>query len=460
METGDGWRPLSTMPESDVHILFIEGYCMVPWMEKKFAAAIDQGSGTGIRTFRVWLSDPHELQHSQGSSASPDAFGIDRCIQEIESGVYHCIVVVDYSNDTDFETFETKLGRHLQAFVQAGGVAAFPSSEGLLVSTFQKLFDTTWERSGYYRTTWGPCVENELNVNYSFGNGNYSRQIIVPYSAKGTTLRNVPPNERCFGVTSDSRTQSMVPFMNGRDVSKPQDPTSATATDLDAEYDIIVAMHNYGKGCVAYFGDVNCEDETIALVEVFCLSRCPQYPIDCFAALDETTFAAILEYKEKGNASFKQNNLSEAQSMYRAGVDLYGSSKGKRGPQRDILVTLYSNLALVHFRAKSWSESEACASMALQLDEFHHKILFQRATARHELAKEVLLLSTNNTSDGIRLLKAAKSDVIQMPFESPALSKEAQKLLAKINLELKRLQKSQKDSFRDNFAGALLRKES
>ena len=37
----------------------------------------------------------------------------------------------------------------------------------------------------------------------------------------------------------------------------------------DGNYDVIVAMHEYGKGVVAYFGDVNAERETIWLVAAF-----------------------------------------------------------------------------------------------------------------------------------------------------------------------------------------------
>ena len=54
---------------------------------------------------------------------------------------------MDYSNIEEREEFESAFGTLLQDFVAAGGVVAFPSSEGMLVSTTKKYFDTDWEMS-------------------------------------------------------------------------------------------------------------------------------------------------------------------------------------------------------------------------------------------------------------------------------------------------------------------------
>jgi hypothetical protein len=445
----DGWRDLSTMPEDNMRFLLIEGYCQVSWMEQKIASVFTSGN-PGHSTFRVWVTDPSYLDSSSEAGRRPDAFGMDRCIQEIESGVYHGIVVVDYSNAAEFPEFEAQLGGHLQRFVHAGGVLAFPSSEGQLVSTLKKLFDTTWQISNYYRTTWGPCSENERNVNYSFGNGDYARRIIRPYSAKSVSLRNVPPSERCFGVTTESRTQSLVPMMDGlTDIAKPGYATSAAATpeELDLDYDVVVAMHNYGKGCVAYLGDVNCETETVELLLAFCHSRCPPKAIDCFAGIDPDGFAAILDQKDKGNAAFKDGNLQGAISFYNAAIKGYGLSKGSHGSQRDTLMTLHSNMALVHFRTKSWIESETCATRALELDDYHNKALYRRAAARYES-------SLSSEKGDLSLLKGAKSDVTKTePLNGSHAT--SLKLLTKIEHEMKRLQKMQHGKFLDGFAGAL-----
>jgi hypothetical protein len=136
----DGWRPLEDMPE-DLKVLFIEGYSQVSWMEthmqrKGYVQGVSPFAG--IQTFWVWCTKPdHQLE------SRPDTFGLDRCIEEIESGLYHAIVVVNFSNPERLERFETELGKHLQTFVKEGGVIAFLSSEGLIVKTFNKLFDVS-----------------------------------------------------------------------------------------------------------------------------------------------------------------------------------------------------------------------------------------------------------------------------------------------------------------------------
>lgn len=442
----DGWRDLDTMPDSPIHVLFIEGYCMVSWMEARIQR--NGFHGNGFCTKRVWVTDP-SYRNKDDDGPPPDLIGADKAIQEIESGFYHGIVVVDYSNQDESQEFEDTFGLHLQKFVQNGGVVAFPSSEGLLVSTLSKLFETTWTTSNYYRTTWGPCPENECLINYSFGNGNLARRVIGPYSAKGVSLRNVPVQERCFGVTCDSRTQSLVPMMAGRDVSRPDDPDSVAASELEPDYDVLVAMHDYGKGCIAYFGDVNCEERTTLLVEAFITSRCPQKSIDCFAALDCEAFAKVQEYKEQGNACFNNGQLQDAIEFYDKAVAMYGSCTGTHGEQRDTLVTLYSNMALVYSKTKSWEKSEACASKALALDIDHDKSLYRRAEARYQLSLSKL------PQGDIRRLHLAKSDILNMSPVRPDSRKALLKLLDMIELEIKRLEKRQKDRFARNFAGAL-----
>ena len=205
-KTDDGWRDQKDMPD-DLHVLFIEGYCQVPWMQNSYQTykSFDGGNTRFKHThiFPVWCTDPSYLSHED---LPPDAFGVERCQQEIESGRYHAIVVLDYSNPEQVKRFEKDFGHMLPAFVAAGGVVAFPSSEGLIVSTLVKLFDVEWKLGHYFRTTWGPCLDvNERNINFSFGNGNYSRRIIQDYSAKSVTMMGVPLHERCFGLKASSK---------------------------------------------------------------------------------------------------------------------------------------------------------------------------------------------------------------------------------------------------------------
>lgn len=256
---------LDSAPVDDgtsLNILCIEGYCNVPWMESSYANSFFPGDHYSI--FRVWCTGRDSVD------VPPDAYGVKLCQDEIRSGKYHAIVVMDYSCPDLIAKFERAFGKLLKNFAHAGGLVAVPSSEGLISSTLRKYFDVEWEHNSYYRTTWGPCLEdNESNIYRNFGSGFLSRRVIKEYSAKAVTLR-VPKHERCFGVTTSSRTQSLVPFMSGKDKSKQPG---------DENYDVVVAVHDFGKGVVAYFGDVNAEEQTIDLVAAFVQSRSPKLPI-------------------------------------------------------------------------------------------------------------------------------------------------------------------------------------
>lgn len=46
----------------------------------------------------------------------------------------------------------------------------------------------------------------------------------------------------------------------------------------EEDYDVVVAVHDFWEGAIAYFGDVNAEDQTIALVAAFYCS--PKQPVD------------------------------------------------------------------------------------------------------------------------------------------------------------------------------------
>lgn len=415
---------------------------MVSWMETSF---VKGGKIQGIDPldgafkFRVWCGCEPSYIQDDDRAVQPDAFGMDRCIQEIESGKYHAIVVMDYSNNEMFEEFERDLGNHLVGFVREGGVVAFPSSESMLVGTLQRLFDVEWRRSDYYRTTWDLCTENQTNVHYSFGNGSFARRILGPYSAKGNTLRGVPPHERCFGVTKDSKTQSLVPLMTGRDVSK---------YDNDEDYDIIVAMHNFGKGAIAYFGDVNAEDATIRLVYAFIESRAPKLPIDCFSHLEEAAFAQVMELKQQGTIAFGEARLDDAERLYMSALELYGSKSGSRGPQKDEHVKLLSNVSLIHLKQKRWVQAESFASQALVIDEDHQKSLYRRAKACYQISQ--------NTRGGDRaMLQRAKTDLMDCLLEDPISNHEARSLCEKVNKERSRLDAKRNQDFRTGFATAL-----
>lgn len=426
----DNLRDANDMPD-EIGVLFIEGFCQVPWFQNKFWNCRDlmgEKPFSSTKNFRVWCADPSYLRDDD---IQPDGFGTGTCITEIESGKYHAIVVVDYSGDTN--EFDASLGSYIQTFVAMGGVVAFPSSESLLVPSLKRWFDVEWERSGYYRTNWSPCEENMDKINYSLGNGSLSRRIITEYSAKGNTLQSVPVHERCFGVGENSQTQSLVPHMI-RDVSKGSD---------GEDYDIIVAMHDYGKGAIAYFGDVNGEDATLWLVAAFIKSRSPKLPIDKLSGLSESEYANVTQLKEQGNKEFGASNLEQAKSEYKSALDVFGCRLGSNGSQREMYITLCSNLSLVYLKTKEYHDAEIFAGRGLEAEWGHGKCSYRRAMAR-------LHISLNTGGGDLSLLREASKDVLNSdPGDA------TQKLLLRIKKERKKIEEQERQKFSSGFASAM-----
>ena len=175
--------------------------------------------------------------------------------------------------------------------------------------------------------------------------------------------------------------------MSGRVVSRPDDPDSVASVELEPDYDVVVAMHDYGEGCIAYLGHFNTEEMTRELVAAFIGSRCPQDSFDCWAAaLEDETFICVEELKDRGNEALKNGNSEEAIALYSSATDKYGSTRGAPGEQCKMLFTLLSNTSLVHARSQAFEEPEAYATRALSVGPYHGKSLYRRAMAQYRIS--------------------------------------------------------------------------
>ena len=386
------------------HVLFIEGFGMADFMAGSLLGLPSDipGVPTSQEAKVAWrgmtikrISCVVEMELSD--------LAAEVCRLELASGAYHAVVVVDLAQDHGF--FETELGGAVQAFVRGGGAVAFPTSEGLqLASVMAHLFDTTWERSGYYRTSWGAAEENREHVRSTFGD----RLASGTFSAKACSLRKVPPHERCFGVTDQSRTQSLVPFMAGQDVSKGDEPDSVTADSaaMASDYDVCVATHQFGTGAVAFFGDVNCEGRTSELVAAFVAGAAKEAPVAAWAIasklqLDADAYASAMLAKSAGNTAFGGGDYTGAIARYDEALALYGDKKGA-GAQREEKVKILSNRAECHLRLQEWDHAEADASAATQLEPMHPKSVLRRAKA---------YMGPKGTPDERHKLGLAKADL-------------------------------------------------
>ena len=308
------------------------------------------------------------------------ADAVRTCQQELLSGVYSSVIVSDLS--CEFEAFQQQLGVYLQAFVRLGGAVAFLSGEGgQLQSTLQALFQTIWTPASYFRSTWGVAAENTAAVTKRFGDSS-------SFSVKASTVRNVPVSERCFGTTPTSRHESLsMRMMKGGAVpvgrGGPQDPGDNPDVPIDPDYDIVVAVHQYHSGEIAWFGDVNCEIETVHQVVRFC-ERCgPAKPVDMssFSSLSASEFDSVVALKATGNDAFKQGNFAGATASYAAALAVYGSRAGSEPDQRKERVNLSSNTAECLIRQKMFPQAVDAASEALSNDSTNAKARIRRVKA-------------------------------------------------------------------------------
>jgi hypothetical protein len=353
-------------------ILIIEGMNVISADDNFMTESILQGCN------KAKMNCITRVNFNYGESAD----AVSKCQHELLSGAYNSVIVSDLS--CEFEAFQQHLGEHLQAFVRLGGVAAFVSGEGnQLQSTLQALFETTWTPGGYFRSTWGAAAENQPAVSDWFGTS-----ATTSFSVKATTIRNVPISDRCFGTTSTSRHESMsMQMMTGGAVpvgrGGPQDPCDDPDVPMDMEYDIVVAVHQYHDGAIAWFGDVNCEGETADLVLRFCDRRGPKESVDMssFSSLSATEFESVMALKATGNASFKRNNFAEATNSYSAALAIYGSRAGSLPDQCKERVNLSSNTAECLIRQGLFSDAVAAASEALSHDAGSTKARIRRVKA-------------------------------------------------------------------------------
>lgn len=126
--------------------------------------------------------------------------------------------------------------------------------------------------------------------------------------------------------------------------------------------------------------------------------------------------------KDEGNSLFKEGQLQEAKASYKQAIRLLSpflrSSLEGASSVPDILLPIYSNLALVNIKLEVYVEAYDAANRALTIDRSHVKSLFRRATALKLLDKpdkamqdlrQILVLEDDN--------KAARKELTRLQKE-------------------------------------------
>ena len=433
------------------NILVIDGTAMSSeWMTDKLLLIERKSSDT-----MMMMPEPEEIKQANQAAwrglryerlgleggQRPDR--LEQCRQAISSGRFHAIILCDLSEDScAIPAVEQQLGPTLVRFADGGGAIAVTTCDSAIVlPMLQRLFGVTWTQGGYYRTTWAQVDENAAAVATCFPGALATKS----FSAKAHAVRGVPEQERMFGTTTQSRTQSMVPMFAGRDVGQRDDGDSVAGDRED--YDVVVAKRTCGAGSFTLFCDINMESETVQRVLAYCKHCSPDTPGDAIARLDSDEYARAAELKAKGNGGFGAQDFSAASGDYEAALAAYGERGGAAGEQRDEKVKIWSNLAECRLKLELWEEAAAAASEALALAPEHAKSLVRRAKAAHKLGE------TDAAAQDLRRVTTGGDQA--QASAAASLLRQVEAKLREEKKEEKRKDAARNAAFRSGFASAL-----
>lgn len=437
---------------TEKNILLLEGFCRLPWME-------DQLVNSYLSSCHRLTRLPCYQRDSKTKERSFDLASLKKLEKELASGKFHSIVVVDLVQDLDI--FENKIGPILQGFVRGGvsskccavnilsswphitehkGTLAFPCSELPAVTAISKIFETKWIPGEYTRTDWVVYEENRLQVETIFG-----ETITMLEKQQCVALRNVPSSEKCYGLTPAERTKSpplSLPAAGATTIGGPAQTKGSEAED----FDVCVAIHEYGKGCIAYFGEVDCQAETIKLLTGFVTNRSQANPVDAFARLGTGCLELIRLHKEKGNDNFRNGDILEAVECYGTALAVYGEKAGANGVERQEHVNLFANLAECYLRLCDYGKVVETSTHALELLPDHFKARMRRCKAHVGIAR---------STKSLRSIELAMSDLLLMTPTTDEERRYVDSLRTQVSAVMVCIKNKKAESFQAGFIRAV-----
>jgi hypothetical protein len=273
------------------------------------------------------------------------------CVRALESGAFHAVVVCDLSDRGCIPSFQASLGTPLRNFATAGGRVAFPTSEGHFVApVLREIFGVQWEHGDY-----GGVRIQRTSGNDALIDAFFPAAGVTSFYEKVLSYKNVPADENMFSNTK-------------------------------GQAGVAVKKIGDAGGLVAYFGDHNCQPDTVLLLLAYA-SAAPQTA--------DAWFHAAVASKEAGNRAFRNRRFADAARHYRSAAGAFHGRDDTSEAQRATLVVIYSNMAEAFLRLSNWTQARAYATHALEIDGTHVKSLLRRAKALkgarlHDLAADDL----------------------------------------------------------------------
>lgn len=201
---------------------------------------------------------------------------------------------------------------------------AFPSTEGLLLLPFLvSVFGVEWTDGGYGNRTTAKKPESDARLKRIFGS---SINEYATFYGKGVSFRSVPSHEQCLiePVTVD-------------DFDDQEDPDYEPRVVPDKEIEARVAAHIYGNGMIAYFGDVNAEEQIIRLVVGFCTAHDDPCADD---QLNQREMREVRELVGEVRIHMEEGLMDGTWILSKKALKVYGKRNGSVGEQRKLKLFL------------------------------------------------------------------------------------------------------------------------
>jgi hypothetical protein len=413
-------------------VLCLDGFHKVPWMMERLEEFWEEHpDNITYKVINCFERDPKSMERKFAEDS------ITEISQALETGTFHAICVIDLNDH--LQVFQEKLGPMLRRFCRDGGAIAFPVSELNALVTLQGLFDTQWLAGDYSSTTWILCAENDRIPDY-FGEEN----LLSSFKGRCVSLLNVPEHEKIYGVPPSER--GMQTPTTPSEKNKTAQEEKIDVERLVDDYNVSVAVHNYGNGCISLIGDVNLDQPE--WVEQFLMASSPVQPLESFAKLGKDIFRTLQNYKQQGNTAFSEKKYAPAIEAYQKAIDVYGQKAGSMGAQQEEYAKLYSNMAECYLRTEQYHKSVEAATLALQRDPQMVKAVIRCAKAHLKMAEK------ERNRHYLELAKECLNSLNGADFskdEQTAISEMTQK----VDQRLLHFAKKEKDGFRRNFSAAL-----
>eukprot|EP00752_Nemacystus_decipiens_P018235 g16363.t1 len=241
----------SIAKEPEATVLLLDGFgCLGPrnYYTKGVDAALAR-AGAKVATVNVNISKPFVILDQVGHVLS-------------EAGRFTaCIILSLTSVDLDAEEeFAANMNfrQKLCAWVERGGRLIIRSERA--IGNWPEWFGKTWKHDDYRRTTHECRAKFRDDVHWCKWHPEAEGAITTTINVKAVMMACVPTKEVLFGTTSSSPvSHSLVPTMRGLKV---------------AEGLAAVALGKFGEGLVSFFGDVNAQETTCAIMAVIANGPC------------------------------------------------------------------------------------------------------------------------------------------------------------------------------------------